>query len=229
MLDDPLSAVDAHVSEHMFHEGILKALDGKTRLLVTNNTKILPHCDKIIVIDLDGEAVFVGSFLMFTKSPYYHGAEEPEGFELANSVVTTEVGSSKEIAVDSNSMSTSQPTICVDDKGKKLPESDSRNGKINLQTYWIYISNGGLFLGASAIFFALTSQGLQLYAGFWLANWGSAADDGDNSRSNALYYLHIFAMLNISCVLSLWLSRVFIITHRFYTSLNVHSQMLLRI
>lgn len=52
LLDDPLSAVDAHVGKHIFENvigpnGLLK---NKTRLLVTHNLSFLPHVDQIIVL-----------------------------------------------------------------------------------------------------------------------------------------------------------------------------------
>ena len=52
LLDDPLSAVDAHVGKHIFdnvigHNGMLK---GKTRILVTHGITHLPHVDHIIVL-----------------------------------------------------------------------------------------------------------------------------------------------------------------------------------
>ncbi len=34
---ESLSAVDAHVYKHMFHEGIVKVIAGRTRILVTHN------------------------------------------------------------------------------------------------------------------------------------------------------------------------------------------------
>jgi ABC-type multidrug transport system fused ATPase/permease subunit len=53
MLDDPLSAVDAHVGKSIFdnvigHNGMLK---NKTRLFVTNSLSFLPQCDQIIMLD----------------------------------------------------------------------------------------------------------------------------------------------------------------------------------
>lgn len=51
LLDDPLSAVDAHVGQFLFHEGIRSCLAGKTRILVTHQVHLLPYFDKIIVMD----------------------------------------------------------------------------------------------------------------------------------------------------------------------------------
>ncbi|XP_078692715.1 multidrug resistance-associated protein 1-like isoform X6 [Branchiostoma floridae x Branchiostoma belcheri] len=62
-LDDPLSAVDAHVGKHIFDNvigpnGILK---GKTRLLVTHGISFLPQCDQIMVL-VDGRIWLLGTY-----------------------------------------------------------------------------------------------------------------------------------------------------------------------
>uniref|UniRef100_A0A4W6BM69 ATP-binding cassette, sub-family C (CFTR/MRP), member 3 n=1 Tax=Lates calcarifer TaxID=8187 RepID=A0A4W6BM69_LATCA len=62
LLDDPLSAVDAHVSKHIFDnligpEGVLK---GKTRILVTHGISFLPQVDNIMVM-VDGRVSEMGS------------------------------------------------------------------------------------------------------------------------------------------------------------------------
>ena len=51
LLDDPLSAVDAHVVSHLFKNCILKYLEGKTRILITHKTHILEQADKILCIE----------------------------------------------------------------------------------------------------------------------------------------------------------------------------------
>jgi len=48
--DDPLSAVDAHVAEHIFEQCIEGELSGKTRILVMNQLHFLPRCDYIYVL-----------------------------------------------------------------------------------------------------------------------------------------------------------------------------------
>lgn len=62
-LDDPLSAVDAHVGKHIFENvigpnGVLKK---KTRILVTHGITYLPEVDNIIVIK-DGEITERGTY-----------------------------------------------------------------------------------------------------------------------------------------------------------------------
>ena len=52
LLDDPLSAVDAHVGEHLFRRAITGEVSaGTTRLFVTHHVHFLPRCDKVIVLE----------------------------------------------------------------------------------------------------------------------------------------------------------------------------------
>nr|XP_032817141.1 canalicular multispecific organic anion transporter 2-like isoform X1 [Petromyzon marinus] len=52
LLDDPLSAVDAHVGKHIFERviGPSGLLAGQTRVLVTHGLSFLPHVDRIVVL-----------------------------------------------------------------------------------------------------------------------------------------------------------------------------------
>ncbi|XP_077988244.1 ATP-binding cassette sub-family C member 5-like [Glandiceps talaboti] len=50
LLDDPLSAVDAHVGKHLFTHLIKGALKGKSVLFVTHQLQYLSQCDDIIVL-----------------------------------------------------------------------------------------------------------------------------------------------------------------------------------
>lgn len=61
LLDDPLSAVDAHVGLHIFNECILKGLDGCTRLLVTHHHKYLPHANRVVIFK-DGKVLLQGTY-----------------------------------------------------------------------------------------------------------------------------------------------------------------------
>ncbi|GFR90425.1 multidrug resistance-associated protein 1 [Elysia marginata] len=73
LLDDPLSAVDAHVGKHIFQnaigpQGIIR---GKTRVMVTHGVHWLPLVDSIIVMD-QGRITEAGSYqeLMTHDGPF---------------------------------------------------------------------------------------------------------------------------------------------------------------
>lgn len=62
LLDDPLSAVDAHVGQHIFNEAILglKAR-GKTVVLVTHALHMLPQVDYVYTM-VDGQIAEAGTY-----------------------------------------------------------------------------------------------------------------------------------------------------------------------
>ena len=51
LLDDPLSAVDAKVSRHIFEKCIKKYLQGRLRILVTHQLQYLAGADHILMIN----------------------------------------------------------------------------------------------------------------------------------------------------------------------------------
>ncbi|XP_006823925.1 ATP-binding cassette sub-family C member 5-like [Saccoglossus kowalevskii] len=71
LLDDPLSAVDAHVGKHLFKQLIRGALRGKTIVFVTHQLQYLSQCDTVLVMK-DGEIVERGKHteLMAAKGEY---------------------------------------------------------------------------------------------------------------------------------------------------------------
>ena len=70
ILDDPLSAVDAHVGKHIFDSVINRingALNNKTTIWVTNQTSYLSQVDQVIFLK-DGKVNECGSFLSLMEN-----------------------------------------------------------------------------------------------------------------------------------------------------------------
>jgi ATP-binding cassette subfamily C (CFTR/MRP) protein 1 len=61
LLDDPLSAVDAHVGRHLFDKCLLGLLKTKTRILVTHQLQYLPAADVVMVLK-DGKIAEIGRY-----------------------------------------------------------------------------------------------------------------------------------------------------------------------
>ena len=51
LLDDPLSAVDAHVGAHIFQTCICGLLADRTRILATHQMQYLPAADWVVVME----------------------------------------------------------------------------------------------------------------------------------------------------------------------------------
>eukprot|EP00494_Astrolonche_serrata_P028971 UN29238 len=66
LLDDPLSAVDTHVQQHLFEHCITGILNEKTVILCTNALKFLPKADNIIMLQ-KGKIMDQGTYDVFIK------------------------------------------------------------------------------------------------------------------------------------------------------------------
>ncbi|GLC35697.1 hypothetical protein PLESTB_000485000 [Pleodorina starrii] len=83
LLDDPLSAVDAHVGRHLFDECICGLLGDKTRLLVTHQLQYLPSADLVVVM-AGGEVQQVGTYdELVSRGVDFHQFVKEEGEETA--------------------------------------------------------------------------------------------------------------------------------------------------
>lgn len=71
LLDDPLSAVDAHVGQALMKNCIINNLraQNKAVALVTHQLQYLPLADDIVVLNKVGEQVFRGSYSQFLQHP----------------------------------------------------------------------------------------------------------------------------------------------------------------
>ncbi|CAF3773412.1 unnamed protein product [Rotaria sp. Silwood1] len=93
LLDDPLSAVDAKVSKHLFDKSIKNYLRNKICILVTHQIQFLQDATKIIVLD-NGEMVQMGtyeellvsstSFTQLLENINQHEQEQQQPLSLLN-------------------------------------------------------------------------------------------------------------------------------------------------
>ena len=59
LIDDPFSAVDAHIGTHLFKRCLLGLLGSKTLIHVTHQVEFLPAVDLILVIKIEANLVLV--------------------------------------------------------------------------------------------------------------------------------------------------------------------------
>ena len=71
LLDDPLSAVDTHVSKHLFEECVQRYLSGKTRILATHQLQYVRNVDSIIIIEQGKLTMFAHYQDLLNQRPEY--------------------------------------------------------------------------------------------------------------------------------------------------------------
>ena len=70
LMDDPLSALDAHVKKKVFDRVFCKELKGKTRILVTHALDCLSKVDRIIIMN-KGQVDYDGTFDDLVLTDFY--------------------------------------------------------------------------------------------------------------------------------------------------------------
>ncbi|CAF1179879.1 unnamed protein product, partial [Adineta ricciae] len=179
LLDDPLSAVDARVSKHLFDKSIKSYLRKKICVLVTHQIQFLQDATKIIVLD-NGEMVQIGTYTELLSSSasfarlledinQHRQEKEKPGVEetaLLKSQLSKVNSVNSEKAEDEAEDLLSKPTN-VEIK---------QEGIVKWSVYASYLRAGiGLVIGLLVIMtmFSL-QQAAALYSSWWLAGWSDA-------------------------------------------------------
>ena len=180
-LDDPLSAVDAHVGKALFNNAILPLRDqGKTVILVTHAIQHLPRCDRIVLMD-DGRIDETGTYeeLMSLRGSFFNTMynfgmlkdQEEDADELAAEEEDSKAPAKKYTLAD-----LSKPGF------GKTTESEERNtGSVDGHVWLSYIRAGKGWLVVPIVLVAgacmQASTNLSSYWVIWWQKWeGEKAD-----------------------------------------------------
>ncbi|XP_038515360.1 multidrug resistance-associated protein 9 isoform X5 [Canis lupus familiaris] len=162
LLDDPLSAVDAHVGKHVFEECIKKTLRGKTIVLVTHQLQFLESCDEVILLE-DGEICEKGTHkeLMEERGRYaklihnLRGLQFKDPEHIYNAAIVE--------ALKESPAERDEDAVLAPGDGKdegKEPETDSE-----------FVDIKGYLLSLFVVSFFLLMIGSSAFSNWWLGLW----------------------------------------------------------
>ncbi|KAI4534188.1 hypothetical protein MG293_015048 [Ovis ammon polii] len=161
LLDDPLSAVDAHVGKHVFEECIKKALRGKTVVLVTHQLQFLESCDEVILLE-DGEICEKGTHkeLMEERGHYAKLIHNLRGLQFKDPehMYDAAVEALKESPAERNE----DAVLAPGDEKREGKESETESEFVDIKGYLLSLFVVSLFLlmiGSSA------------FSSWWLGVW----------------------------------------------------------
>ena len=219
LLDDPLAAVDAHVSHHLFHEVVMK-LKAKKKLviLVTNAIQYLNAADRIIVLN-DGSIVEEGGFADLSTTPdsifnamittcnkdneaskdaLMQAKTRPPDEVLQESSEIDVSGDAQEIDVSGadDNADKSDPI-----RGSKLIQEEERQvGNVNIKYYagWLTAAGSLYMVGFSLLAFFYVAEINAIFASWWLSYWSE-----DRLHRSPWFYLSVYVVINIGTSLCL--------------------------
>jgi len=145
LLDDPLSAVDYKVGQHIFEKCIKGFLSDKTCLLVSHQEQHMKEADEVVMF-YRGRVLKKGSFaelqeqgiLNKTVDPLYKKVPEEEN---SNEFVW-ENETESDVADNYDSMA----ALPNEAKGLQISEEDRTIGVVSFKLYWNYFRSGAQIL-----------------------------------------------------------------------------------
>ncbi|KAL7540817.1 hypothetical protein ACHAXR_012685 [Thalassiosira sp. AJA248-18] len=239
LLDDPLSAVDAHVGEHLFREAIMgDVCRGATRVLVTHHVHFLPRCDAVIVIE-KGSVSHTGS--------YHDLVSRGVDFAGAVDVAQKEEGGEADKADEStkDSSAAGDKSSGGEKDGKADPTTEANNSKMkkageNLVTdeeqnegvlegsmYTHYARAGGVLTFVSIFVIQGIGRASEIMANFWLSFWAEASAKAamNETTVDTVWYLNIYAAFGLGGVLCLTFRSLAMALHRLKASRKLHDDL----
>uniref|UniRef100_A0A4W3JAY2 ATP-binding cassette, sub-family C (CFTR/MRP), member 9 n=1 Tax=Callorhinchus milii TaxID=7868 RepID=A0A4W3JAY2_CALMI len=185
-LDDPFSALDIHLSDHLMQEGILKFLreDKRTIVLVTHKLQYLTHADWIIAMK-DGTIIREGTL----KDIQNHDVELYQHWKTLMNRQDQELekdteGESQTTLERKNlrrAMYSREAKAQMDDEDEEedLEEDDEDNmssvmrlrTKMPWRACWRYLTSGGFLLLFLMIISKLLKHSVMVAIDYWLAKW----------------------------------------------------------
>ncbi|XP_060779435.1 multidrug resistance-associated protein 5 isoform X2 [Neoarius graeffei] len=229
ILDDPLSALDTHVSNHIFNNAIKKQLRGKTIIFVTHQLQYLVDCDEVIfmregsitekgshedLMNLNGDYAAMFNNLQLGDTPFIELPNKNAGSSLKKRSENAKAGSVKKEKPPSK------------DSGPLMQAEEHGKGSVPCTVYRVYIQAlGGLpvFLFILALF--VLNVGSIAFSNWWLSYWikqgsgnttvfvGNSSMVSDSMRDNPLmhYYAAVYTMsMGIMLLLKLLRGIIFV-------------------
>uniref|UniRef100_A0A8C9YK81 ABC-type glutathione-S-conjugate transporter n=1 Tax=Sander lucioperca TaxID=283035 RepID=A0A8C9YK81_SANLU len=218
LLDDPLSAVDAHVGQHIFDRviGPRGLLKDKTRVLVTHGLSFLSKADLVLVMD-GGQISEIGSYmeLMDRKGVFLR---LQHNLQKQNYIKNTKRNKSiycnkTDLPKDKNCSATDHCEI------KELCF------QVKLQMYREYFKTVGLLFIMTIIFLCAFQQASSLAYSYWLSLWADEAPvNGTQSDHNLK--LSVFAALGFTQGIAMFGTTLAIALGGIVASRQLHADLL---
>ena len=248
LLDDPLSAVDTHVGEHLFHECIVKyMLTGGLEetnqnirkpsvILVTNAVHFLksPYVNKIYVMK-EGTTLDGGNFSQLSNDPQSLLAIFLNQIKDLSEHSSDSIGSKNsnerfnfkpyfrtdEVKVIEDVTSEHAPLLTTNLSSKEARVEDREIGSVGFDVYVTWIKSiGGIRVLLLVLVICVSTQITNILPQYFLTVWSQHV--GENMDES--HFLKIYAILNSIAIVSTYCRDLFLLFCSYQSSRRVSSR-----
>jgi len=190
LLDDPLSAVDVHVSKHLFEKCIKGYLHGKTVILVTHQIQYLPGAD--LVMNIEGSQVAAFGDYQSVVKEHPHLVDTSHGKSGENGGGSLSRSNSRENLASSDGEKSDKEPVgkgaaepkkaapaakknasILSNQGKITGKEGRKAGSVDRQVWIDYCKSMGMHIAMIIVGAYVASQMAQVLSDWWLAHWSS--------------------------------------------------------
>ncbi|XP_062294985.1 ATP-binding cassette sub-family C member 12-like [Scomber scombrus] len=240
LLDDPLSAVDAHEAKHLFEDCIRKELQGKSVVMVTHQLQYMKFCDEVLVLK-DGAVLESGSHVDLLQAERLYA-------ELINKQLMEQNSNEKE---EKKKQVELNPVFDMLDENSDAPSSDckpavddqlihqvtNRDGLSTWRTFQRYCQAAGGYCVSFFIFLIFTVMiANRALSYWWLGYWlkqehgtgnVTASEEGNISLNADLpFYQLMFALLTVLLLIVCMIKCFCFVKVTFHASTTLHHSLL---
>ncbi|KAL3462252.1 P-loop containing nucleoside triphosphate hydrolase protein [Aspergillus heterothallicus] len=202
LLDDPLSAVDAHVGRHIMDKAICGLLKGRCRILATHQLHVLSRCDRIVVMD-EGRIHVIGTYDELVR--------DNEHFKRLLSTASQDSKEETEEATEAIEEETEKQKTAkpIKPAAALMQQEEKATDSVGWGVWKAYIGASGSYFHAVAIlFFLALANVINVWTSLWLSYWTS-----DHYPSlNTGQYIGIYAGLGAASVISMFVFSTYMTT-----------------
>ena len=218
ILDDPISALDAHVGKNIMNNCIVGYLKGKTIILATHALQYAAFADKIYYMK-NGEINWEGNYNELIKQNFY---------SLFAEKINSKLNKDKENESKTENDEDNMTNLKIDqkdlNKGKieRITKDEKKEvGKINKQVFFSYFSYiGGSYFCMALITILISWQGLKIISDLWLGYWS----EHQGERAN-IFFFTIYSITALGGSLFNYLRTRVITSGSINCSTRLHNQM----
>ncbi|POR36814.1 Oligomycin resistance ATP-dependent permease YOR1, partial [Tolypocladium paradoxum] len=205
LMDDPLSAVDAHVGRHIFDHAILGLLRDKCRILATHQLWVLSRCDRIVWMEA-GKIQAVDTFDNLMRAH--------KGFQALMETTAVEEERGGKDGDEDKAPAAAPAAADAEEERRKhrknikgaalMQQEEKAEASVPWSVYGAYVRASGSVLNAPLVVFVLLlSQGANIMTSLWLSYWTA-----DTFGLSTGQYIGVYAGLGALQALLLFLFSV---------------------